>query len=209
MKQIYNMIDDIPIWQHLKNGAIENKLRLTGTDYGKFAEIIGKRILNKLTKKGGILTDIFPGIEIISVHRFPRLRILNNAKIEMGDFALEIDYKDSGSFGKKIVIFEIKHGHFQIEQNQLRRYCFMIKNPGEYFSKANEVKVIFMMFDKIDTVGCSALYLTSELDKGLADKVLDSNPQKAEDEIVKCNVNIKDSCEIDLSISEGLKVIMD
>jgi hypothetical protein len=127
------------------------------TDFGGFTEIVGKRLLNRLTERGGILEELFPSIEILSVHRSPRIRILTNAKIEMGDLALEIDYKDNSiEIRKKVVIFEIKHGNFQIEQNQLRRYCFMINNPDAYFPKADELKVVFMMFDRIDTMKCSA-----------------------------------------------------
>ena len=58
MKQIYDMIDGIPIWQHLKNGSDENKIRLIATDFGKFAEILGRRVINKLTEKGGISRHI-------------------------------------------------------------------------------------------------------------------------------------------------------
>lgn len=178
MKQIYNMVDGIPIWQHLKNGSDETKVRLIATDYGKFAEVLGKRLLNMLTKKGGILDEMFSGIDIISVQRSPRIRIFSNAKIEMGDLIIEIDYKNDTKFGKKIVIFEIKHGRFQIEQNQIRRYSYMVNNPGEYFPKADELRVIFVMFDKIDTMNCSASYYIRELDKTLATKILDSIPIK-------------------------------
>lgn len=52
----------------------------------------------------------------------------------------------------------------------------MIKTPGEYFPKANEVKVIFLMFDQIDTMGCSASYSIGELDKNIALKILESTP---------------------------------
>lgn len=124
MRQSYNMIDGIPIWQHLKNGVEEKNVKLVATDYGKFAEILGQRILRKLTEKGGILEDIFPGNDISSVQTSPRIRILARAKVEMGDLALEVTCKDSCSckFRKKVAIFEIKHGKAPIEQNQLRRY---------------------------------------------------------------------------------------
>lgn len=38
-------IDNIPIWQCLKNDAINKETSLTNKDFGKFAEIIGKRII--------------------------------------------------------------------------------------------------------------------------------------------------------------------
>lgn len=204
MRKLYKMVDGIPIWQHLKNGAKKNNIKLVATDYGGLAEIVGKRVLNKLTEKGGILEDIFPGIEIISVQGSPKIRILANAKIEMGDLVLEIDYKDSsGRFKKKVVIFEIKHGCFQIEQNQLRRYCFMINNPGAYFPKADELKVVFMMFDRINTMKSSASYSIQELDKELATKILENSP------FPEVYSLVQDPNVVDTNIAEGLKTIME
>lgn len=200
MRQIYDMVDGIPIWRHLKSGDTENKIKLIGPDYGKFAEILGKRVLDKLTERGGILQEIFLGIDIISVQPSPKVRILTNAKIELGDLVLEISYKDgSGKFGKKVVIFEIKHGRFQIEQNQLRRYCIMINNPGEYFPKADEVKIIFMMFDKINTNKGSASYIMHELSKDLAIKILENSPVS----------EIQNPGSLDVNTIEGLKMIME
>jgi hypothetical protein len=205
MRELYKMIDGIPIWQHLKNGAKKNNIKLVATDYGGLAEIVGKRTLNMLTDKGGILKDIFPDVEIISVKRSPRIRILTNAKIEMGDLALEIDCKDnSGKFMKKVVIFEIKHGHFQIEQNQLRRYCFMINNPDVYFHKADELKVIFMMFDRINTMKGSASYSINELDKELVAKILENSPFPEVYSLIQDHPNV-----VDTNIAEGLKMIME
>jgi hypothetical protein len=201
----YKMVDGIPIWQHLKNGVKDNKVKLIGKDYGEFAETIGKRVLNKLTKKGGILDELFPEIEIISVHASPKTRIIDGAKIELGDLTLEIDYKDgSGRFRKKIVIFEIKHGRFQIEQNQLRRYCFAINDPDAYFPKADEVKVVFMMFDRIDTVNGSAYYSISELDKEFATEILEN----VDDMKIVQDSNVADVNIADIDITDGLKMIM-
>lgn len=170
VRKIYEMVDGMPIWQHLTNGAKDNKVNLIGPDYGKFAEILGRRILRILTRKGGILDDIFSDLCILSTKRV----------YGVGDLALEIHCKyengENSTFGKKIVIFEIKHGRFQIEQNQLRRYCSMIDDPGKHFPKADEVKVIYMMFNKIDTLGCSASYSVRELDKNLAHRILESSP---------------------------------
>ena len=202
MRKLYKMVDGIPIWQHLKNGTKNNNIKLVGSDYGGFAEIIGKRTLNILTKNG-ILEEIFPSIEIISVHNSPKIRVLTSGKIEMGDLALEIDYKDSsGRIRKKVVIFEIKHGRFQIEQNQLRRYCFMINNPDVYFPKADELKVVFMMFDRINTIKCSASYSIHELDKELVTKILENYPLP---EVYSLD---QDPNVIDINITDGLKMII-
>jgi hypothetical protein len=215
MKKHYKMVDGVPIWQHLKNGAKDHKVKLVARDYGEFAEIVGRRVLNRLTEKGGILDELFPEIEIISVHTSPKTRIIADAKIELGDLTLEIDYKDgSGRFRKKIVIFEIKHGHFQIEQNQFRRYCLMINNPDGYFPKADEVKVVFMMFGRIDTIGGSASYSISELDKEFASKVLENCPLSCSDYSVNsvCSLGpdlVPDLDKIDANVAEGLKKLLD
>lgn len=215
MRQIYNMIDGIPMWQHLKNGVEENEVKLTSADYGKFAEILGERILHKLTERGGILEDTFPGINIVFVQASPRMRIFARKKVEIGDLALEISYKDSYSdiFGKKVVIFEIKHGHFQIEQNQLRRYCFMVNNPGEYFPKADEVKVIFLMISEINTNKSSASYSICELGKDLVTKILENSPITQIDHVDNVKIgnvsidNVRDNSIVDINISNGLKMI--
>lgn len=230
MKLVYNMIDGIPIWKHLKNGVEENSVKLIAKDYGKFAEILGERILYKLTEKGGILQDMFPGTDIVSVQKSPRMRILPSAKVEMGDLALEISCKDSysGIFRKKIVIFEIKHGHSPIEQHQLRRYCFMINSPGEYFPKADEVKVVFLMIGEINTKKGSASYSICELGKDLAIKILENSPTTPFDDIDNAdNVNrvydndhignidnannvdkVQNLSIVDINISGGFKLIV-
>ncbi len=208
MKKVYKMVDGIPIWQHLKNGVKDNNIKLIATDYGAFAEIVGKRVLNKLIGRGGILGELFPEVEIISVQGSPKTRILKDAKIELGDLILEISYKDSsGKFGKKMVIFEIKHGRFQIEQNQLRRYCFMINNPDAFFPKADELKVIFMMLDKINTTKGSASYSMSELCKELATEILGSSPLPSQ--LSETYYLGQDPDEIDTNVSDGIKAIVE
>lgn len=220
MTQVYNMIDGMPIWQHLKNGAEESSIKLISKDYGKFAEILGERILYKLTRKGGILKDMFPEIDIVSVQKSPRMRIFARKKVEIGDLALEISYKDfSCKFGKKIVIFEIKHGKSPIEQNQLRRYCFMINSPGEYFPNADEVKVVFLMINVINTKKDSASYSICELCKDLARRILENSPTGPFEDIDKVvrvgnadNVDdvVVDNQElniVDIDISDGLKLM--
>lgn len=85
----------------------------------------------------------------------------------------------------------------------------MVNNPGEFFSKADELRVIFVMLDKIDTVNGSASYHIRELDKTLATKILESMPLKhfVEDN-TQCS-GVDDSSMVDYNISEGLKWIME
>lgn len=175
-RKIYEMIDSIPVWAHLKNGAEKTKISLKSVDYGKFAEILGSRILHNILQRGGILDNIFHEIDIVSIHFIRKFKVLERAKIGLGDTVLEVDYKKDGSFGKKIVIFEIKHGKVIIEQNQLRKYCSMILNPGEYFHKADEVKVVYMIFDELDTMNASVSYSIKEMDKDFARKILEREP---------------------------------
>lgn len=175
-KKIYKMIDSIPLWAHLKNGAERTKIKLIANDYGKLSEILGNRILDNILLKGGIIDDMFSDIEILATHYIKKFKVLERAKIGLGDVVLEVDYKKDGVFGKKIVIFEIKHGKIMIEQNQLRRYCSMILNPGEHFHKADEVRIIYMLFDHIDTMSASAFYSIKEIDKDFARKIMEQEP---------------------------------
>jgi len=175
-RKIYRMVDSMPVWEHLKNGAKNTRINLKANDYGCFAEILGSRVLNDVFQRGEILRDVFPGIEIIATHPVKKFKILERAKIGLGDIVLEVDYKKDGVFGKKMAIFEIKHGKMMIDQNQLRRYCSMISNPGEYFKKADELKIIYMMFDKINTSNGSASYSIKEMGKDFAEKVLEQEP---------------------------------
>lgn len=175
-RKIYKMIDSIPVWTHLKNGAERTKIKLIANDYGRLSEILGNRILSNILLKGGIIDNMFSDIEILATHFIKKFKVLERAKIGLGDIVLEVDYKKDGKFGKKIVIFEIKHGKIMIEQNQFRRYCSMILNPGEHFHKADEVRIIYMLFDKIDTLNASAFYSIKEIDKDFAKKVLEQEP---------------------------------
>lgn len=171
--RIYEKIDGMTIGQHINDNAIYIDTTLLDTDYGRFAEILGNRIL----RGGGILKELFPGMHISSVKELDRIKIEKGSYHQRGDLILQISYENGGMFRKKVVIFEIKyrnkHGNGKIHSNQLVRYCNMICNPGEYFHKADEVKVIFMVFDKIDTMTGSVSYHMSELSKDLARKILD------------------------------------
>ncbi len=175
-KKIYKMVDSIPVWTYLKNGAERTKIKLIANDYGKLAETLGNRILYDILQRGEILDNMFSDIEIIATHFIKKFKVLKRAKIGLGDVVIEVDYKKDGVFGKKIVIFEIKHGKMIIEQNQLRRYCSMILNPGEHFNKADEVKIIYVIFDDIDTMDASAFYSIEEMDKDFARKVMEQEP---------------------------------
>ena len=50
----------------------------------------------------------------------------------------------------------------------------MIDKPGEYFPKADEIKVMYLFFSKIDTVTGLVSYRMCELDKELTNKILNS-----------------------------------
>lgn len=84
----------------------------------------------------------------------------------------------------------------------------MVNKPGEYFPKADELRVIFVMLDSIDTVNCSASYYIRELDKMLATKILESLPVPFVGQGNRQCPEVDDSSTVDLNISEGLKDIM-
>jgi hypothetical protein len=158
-------IDGIPIWEYLKNDTTNKETSLTNKDFGKFAEIIASRITWNFVKSG-ILKDVFPDISIISVNR-------RNMKV--GDLGYIISYKDSDDqYRQKVVIFEIKHGRVMIGKYQFEKYCRILINPKDYFPKADEVKIVFMMFNEIDTKNKTANYALRELDLELARKYLEN-----------------------------------
>ena len=171
------MIDGIPLYQHLKNDSINDSIGaemiLSEQDYGRFAEFLGKKKINYLVKKGVILGDIFPGLNFVSINRFKSKRKTAYGT-QMGDIAYELSYKDKEQYEKKVVVFEIKYGISHIRQAQIRKYCSMVENPGEYFPKANEVKVIYVFFNKIDTKNGTASYQLCELNKELVGKILNT-----------------------------------
>lgn len=174
MNKIYKMIDGLPLYKHLKNGSAEIETKLIDHDYGKFAEILGKKIIN-YSSKNGVFSDIFPGVCIVSVNKImSKRRSRCKRSAEIGDTSYEIYYKDGDKYGKKVVIFEIKYGVSRIKQGQIGRYCDMIDKPGEYFPKADEVKVIYLFFSKIDTITGLVSYRICELDKELTNKILES-----------------------------------
>lgn len=158
-------IDNIPIWKHLKDGATKKETCLTNKDAGRFAELIGGRILWNF-KKSKILNEIFPNIDIISANRMTGLGV--------GDYAYKISYKKGDGYGQKIAIFEVKHGRILMGRFQFEKYCRIITDPRNYFPKAEDVTVIFMMFEQIDIINMKAAYSVYELDNELAYKFLET-----------------------------------
>ena len=155
-------VDGVPIWEYLKNDVTIKGTSLTNKDFGKFAEIIGKRITWNY-HESGILNEVFPDISIISANR---------KNLRVGDIGYVISYKDNGEYKQKVVIFEIKHGRILIGKYQFEKYCRILNDPKSYFPKAEEVKIVFMMINDIDTKNKTANYSLKELDKELACKYL-------------------------------------
>lgn len=65
-------------------------------DYGKFADILGNGILHDILQRRGILDNIFHEIDIVSIHFIRKFKVLERAKIGLGDVVLEVDYKKDG-----------------------------------------------------------------------------------------------------------------
>ena len=155
-------VDGVPIWEYLKNNVTINEISLTNKDFGKFAEIIGKRITWNY-HESGILNEVFPNISIISANR---------RNLGVGDIGYVISYKDNEEYRQKVVIFEVKHGRIMIGKYQFEKYCRILTDPKSYFPKAEEIKIVFMMIDNIDTKNKTANYCLKELERELACKFL-------------------------------------
>ena len=137
------MVDDIPLWKHLVNGGKSHQINLTTKDFGIIAERIGTRALRINIKHNGMLDTIFPDIQILSTKK---LR-------SSGDYTIEVNYQKGDNHGKKIVLFEIKYGRVFLSHRQTTKYCKMILEPCEFFRKADEVKIFYMIFDKLAVTG--------------------------------------------------------
>lgn len=172
MKAKYELIDGIPIWVHLKNGASADFVAdLTAGDMGTIAERIGKRILSQSLKDKYFLKIFFPTINVLSTKE---IRIHG-----YGDYLVEVSYEDSNGYGKKMLLFEIKHGKVHISQQQIKKYSSLLLNPDQYFRKADEIKVIYMIFEMIDTVNKKVHYYFSELNKDFGKLIFDRLPVKS------------------------------
>ena len=171
------MLNGIPIWKNLKNNGTEHNLHIIGGDYGSFAERMGKREINKKIKYEKFIQDIFPDIDIVSIAKYYKFKNKHRS-LEYGDYCIEISYhnKETNTYGKKILIIEIKHGKVQISQQQIKRYSEFIINPSAYFRKADEVKIIFMIFTEINTLNATASYFISEFNKEFANKIKNAVP---------------------------------
>lgn len=175
MKEIYEMHDGIPIWKHLLNNGQEHQAKLRSNDYGKLAESIGKRELRNCIKFDNFLENLFSNITIISTERRTKK---SRRHLEYGDYCIEISYIKDGVYGKKVLIVEIKHGKVHTSQQQIRRYSNYIINPSAYFRKADEVKVLFMIFTEINTMNASSTYYLCEFNKKFANKIIDAIPKQ-------------------------------
>lgn len=172
-KKEYEMFEGLPIWRHLENNGTLHESYLCGSDYGVLAERIGKRVIRLKIKYEKFLNELFPDIEIISVFHRIKFKSAKRSR-EYGDYCVEISYKSNDKYGKKILIVEIKHGLIHIHQKQIRRYSNYILNPSAYFRKADEVKIIFMLFTEINTLNATTSYYLSEFNKEIATKIIDA-----------------------------------
>ncbi len=109
---------------------------------------------------------------------YPDIEVLSFKKLNgEGDYLIEISYRYPDGYGKKILLFEIKYGKVDISQSQIKKYSSMLLNPDQYFKKADEVKIVYMIFDKVDTVNQTVHYYFSVLKKDFAKLILDREPR--------------------------------
>lgn len=168
MKVVYEMINGIPMWWHITdNGDDGYDAEITSGDNGKIAERIGTRLLSNGLKNRTLIKMFYPDIEVLSFKK------LNGE----GDYLIEISYRYPDGYGKKILLFEIKYGKVDISQSQIKKYSSMLLNPDQYFKKADEVKIVYMIFDKVDTVNQTVHYYFSVLKKDFAKLILDREPR--------------------------------
>ena len=154
------MIKKESCWEELlNNNGTKHEVELLPADFGVITEFVGIRTIKEILKSKESLNKFYPNIEILY-----RKNIIGN-----WDYGTEIHCKNDGKFGKKILIFEIKHGK-NIPHKQMHRYSDMIINPKEYFIGVNEVKVFYMMFDKMDTLNRTTRYHFCELERSLAER---------------------------------------
>ena len=157
-----------PCWEELlNNNGVKHKVGLLPADFGVITEFVGIRVLKEILKSRDSINKFFPDINILY-----RKRVIGN-----WDYGTEIHYKNDGKFGKNMLIFEIKHGK-NIPHRQMHKYSDMIINPKNYFPEINEVKVFYMLFDKMDTANRTAKYCFCELDRSLAEKDILTNCSK-------------------------------
>jgi hypothetical protein len=176
MKDVYEMLDGVPIWQHLANGGVLHDVELRGWVFGRLAEMIGKSWLKEAMSSkcdGNLIKELFPNLEVLSIKSVSNKS--RRCHVD-GDVIVEVDYKQGLAYGKKIVCFEIKHGKIAIHQNQIRHYCEMIDNPSNFVKKADEIRIFFLLFESIDTKSMYAHFHLCELNKTLVSHILNSKP---------------------------------
>ncbi len=157
------MTEEKPCWKELSdNQSPDFEVELIPQDFGIIAERIGIRILRTILLKKGSINRFYPATKIL--YTMPTTGDW--------DYGIEIQYRLGKEYGKKLLIFEIKHGK-NIPHKQLYTYSDMIINPKNYFPEVDEVKVFYMMFDFVDTLNRIASYHFCELEKPLAKRVLE------------------------------------
>jgi hypothetical protein len=154
------MTKEKPCWEELiSNNGSKREIKLLPMDFGTITELIGIRTIREILKSKESLSRFYPDIDIL------RRKKINGD----WDYGAEIHYKNNGKFGKNILLFEIKYGKY-IPHKQMHKYSDMIINPKDYFPEVNEIKVFYMMFDKVDTVNRIASYHFCELERSLAER---------------------------------------
>lgn len=168
-KDIYKMVNDRPMWQNLEESGWVYQQKLRAIDYGFMAETLARSLLHDDVMKYRIIDGAFPDIEILAT------RHIHMPK-ENGNYIFEVDYTKDGKYGKKALILEVKHGKAMISQQQLRRYCDFTRNPSTFMKKADEVKIVYIFYNTIDTQrGICDIHI-SELSKSMIDSVVTSEP---------------------------------
>jgi len=175
-KVFYEMLDGIPIKEHLRKRGKEVTMKIKNSKYecslhNIVTEKLGRMYISKHIRS--IARSTYPDVKILHV------KILDMGR-SYGDRLYEVDYKKGDKYGKKVLLFEIKCGNTHMSQTQLRKYCNMILNPSKYIKKADELHVYYLIFP-VDMEVFNPEKITfclSELTASFAKRILDTEPKR-------------------------------
>lgn len=154
------MSKKIKCWEELSNNKTPDyEIKLIPADFGVVAEYVGVRTLIKILASKENLNKFYPNVKTLQYKK------INGD----WDYGIEIHYRKNKEYGKKILIFEIKHGK-NIGHKQMHKYSDMVIDPKKYFPEADEVKVFYMIFENLDTLNRKATYHFCELEQTIAKK---------------------------------------
>lgn len=140
----------------------------------------------RMKKLNKFIDNIFSNVTVFQIQG---LSPKDNKKYkDLGDIVYFVNCGKKD--GKKIVVFEVKHGTRLIREKQLRKLCNIVLNPNEYFDKVNEVRVFYVFVKYIDFESDFIELTFCELTRELAERILDTEDNNL---LIFCDENIRDN----------------